>query len=125
MKRILWLSQHAPLPVQLERLRAKFGQDADIIHDPKTFTSAEVLWHRFWVGRYDDWVVVAPMSVIGRVCELAREHDRPRPLYAEMQVLHRSQRGQEDFSFHGRLYKFLKFRRVKRLVFEFEEGEDF
>ena len=125
MKLILWLSQHQPLPVQLARLAMRFGQDVKVVRDGQTFTNAEELVRRFNRGGYDDWVVVAPLSVLSRICELAAELGIPKPLYSEMQVLQSSKRGQEDLAYRGRLYKFLKFRRVKRLVLEFEDGQDF
>lgn len=121
MKKILWLSQHPPLPVQLERLRTRFGE-VKVEQDSETFRNAEELVGRFRRGGYDDWVVVAPLSVIGRICELCDELNLPKPLYAQMTVLPFERRAEADLVYRGRLYKFVEFRRVKKLVLEFGES---
>lgn len=125
MKRVLWLSQHPPLPVQVDRLRVKFGLDVQICRDVNSFESAQEIISRFRQGGYDDYVVVAPQSVIGKLCEYAEEFGVPKPLYAEMRQLLSSQKVDADFSYRGRYYKFICFRRVKRAVLEFEDGQDF
>ena len=122
MKRILWLSRHRPLSVQLERLQAWFGADVKVEQDSGTFTNAEELVGRFNRGGYDDWVVVAPLSVLGRICELAEELNLPKPLYAQMTVLPPARRAEADLVYRGRAYKFAGFRRVEKIVLEFGEG---
>lgn len=124
-KKILWLSQHKPLPMQIERLQKRYGNDVHVDHDDRTFANAEELTQRFRTGNFDDWVVVAPLSVIGHLCGVAERLDLPKPLYAQMESLPPARRAEADFSFRGRHYKFLKFSRVKRLALDFEEGEDF
>lgn len=120
--RILWLSQHRPLPVQIERLRQRFGADVKVEVDTETFTDAENLVGRFRRGGYDDWVVVAPLSVVGRMCELAGELGLPKPLMARMDQLQSARRDEVDLVYRGRAFKFVGFRRVERLVLEFGES---
>ena len=91
--------------------------------DRKVFTNAEELVGRFTRGGYDDWVVVAPYSVIGRMCELCEELGLPKPLMANMEQLQSSRRAEADLTYRGRCYKFAGFRRVRRLILEF--GEEF
>lgn len=124
-KRILWLSRHAPLAVQLERLRKKFGADTEIVQDALTFSNGDELIGRFQQGGFDDWVVVAPQSVLGRLCQLAEQLNVPKPLFAEMAQLPNWRKAEADTQFNGRYYRFVQFRRVKRAVLEFVEGEDF
>ncbi len=121
MKRILWLSQHHPIAKQLERLRTRFGSDVQVDVDTDTFTNAEELVRRFTSGGYDDWIVVAPLSVIGRMCELAQDLNLPKPLMANMEQLHGAAKAQADLNFRGRAYRFVGFRRVKRLALEYDE----
>ena len=122
MARILWLSQHRPLPIQIERLKTKFGADVIVEVDTDTFTNAEELVGRFNRGKYNDWVVVAPLSVIGRMCELATELGLPKPLMANMEQLQSAKRVEADLVYRGRLYKFVGFRRVVRLNLEYGES---
>lgn len=110
--RILWVSRHKPLPSQIIELRRIFG-DIQIIQDPNPFSCAEDIIQRFRSGGYCDLVVVAPLSVIGKLCELGI-----KPLWAEMEQCDPEQAETEA---GGRYYRFRRFRRVKRLVLEFEE----
>ncbi|MFN7088587.1 MAG: hypothetical protein ACK4NX_02095 [Candidatus Paceibacteria bacterium] len=117
MKKILWVSQHVPLPRQLEALERLFGAGTIVQQDPRPFSSAEDIANRYREGGYDDIVVVAPLSVIGRLVDLGI-----RPLWSEMQQVD-PKTGNPDIVFRGRGYKFVKFRRVKTLRLEFEELE--
>lgn len=111
--RILWLSQHRPLPVQEQWLRRRFG-DVTLHQDVNPFNSAEQIKQRFEAGKYDDLVVVAPLSVIAKLVELGI-----KPLWAQMQQIP-SQQG-ADLAFRGRYFRFETFRRIKALQLEFEE----
>lgn len=121
-KKILWLSQHRPLRVQIERLQNRFGSDVRVEVDTDTFTNAEELVTRFRRGGYDDWVVVAPLSVVGRMCDLCAELNLPKPLMAHMEQIYGTAKGQADLQYRGRSYKFVGFRRVERLALEFGES---
>lgn len=122
-KRILWLSQHEPLLVQVERLALRYGSDVQILRDVNSFTTAEEVIRRFNAGGYDDWVVVAPLSVIGRLCEICEATETIKPLMANMVQLRVADKAKADLTYNRRYYKFAGFRRVYRLVLEF--GEQF
>lgn len=115
MKKILWLSQHKPLPRQIAELERLFGEVL-ISQDVNPFENAEEIVRRTQKGRYDDVVAVAPLSVIARLCEFGL-----KPLWAEMRQT-QSQRD-SDLSYSGRFYQFVRFRRIKAVKLEFEEIE--
>jgi len=112
-KKILWMSQHRPLPVQLDALRRLFGE-ADVQQDPRPFSSAEEIAERYRAGGYNDMVVVAPLSVIARLVDLGI-----KPLWCRMDQIKSAENA--DITYRGRHYKFNRFLRVKALRLEFEE----
>lgn len=116
-KKILWLSRHSPLDVQLAQLREKYGENV-IVEQPRelVWKSAEDIIKIFKEGGYDDMVIVAPLTVIARICEYGI-----KPLWAEMQVV--KDATEADTKCNGRLYKFIRFRRIKCVKLEFEEEE--
>ncbi|MBC7340931.1 MAG: hypothetical protein H5U02_00495 [Clostridia bacterium] len=111
--RVVWFSRHDPLERQIAELRRLFGEDVQVVRDPEPFDSAEDVVRRFRAAGGDEMVVVAPLSVLGRLCDLGL-----RPLWAEMEVV-----GPEEAEVvvSGRHYRFARFRRVKRLALEFED----
>jgi hypothetical protein len=113
MKKILWLSQHQPLPRQIEELKRLFG-DVEVLQDVSPFQNAEEITRRYKEGGYDDLVVVAPLSVIARLSELGL-----KPLWAEMKQIR--SRSEADLSYRGRFYRFIRFRRIKAVKLEFTE----
>lgn len=115
MKKILWLSQHQPFPRQVAELRWLFG-DVEVRQDVNSFSSAEEIICRVREGGYDEVVVVAPLSVVAKLCELGL-----RPLWAEMEQT--QSRRDAEVSARGRFYRFVKFRRIKAVRLEFEELE--
>ena len=110
--KIVWFSRHDPLPSQVAELRRLFGE-VEISQDPNPFASAEDIVARFRAIGGDEMVVVAPLSVFGRLCDLGI-----RPLWAEME---RVPIEEAEVVASGRSYRFVRFRRVKRLALEFEE----
>ena len=114
MKKILWLSQHRPIEIQIAALKEMFGADTQITQDPKPFSSAEEIARRYKSGGYDEMVIVAPLSVIAKLTELGI-----RPLWCQMDQL-TSDRG-ADISYRGRHYKFNRFRHIKSVRIEFED----
>lgn len=110
--KILWVSRHRPLPVQLAWLRSHFG-GVEVEQDADPFSNAEEIQRRFMGGRYDEMVVVAPLWVIAKLCELGI-----KPLWAEMQEI---QGGETHLEYRGRRYRFIRFRRIKAVTMEFEE----
>jgi len=113
MKRILWLSQHRSLARQIAELRRIFGE-VEVLQDVNPFSSAEDIIQRVRGGGYDETVVVAPLSVIAKLCELGL-----RPLWAEMEQVQR--RSEAEVVARGRFYRFQKFRRITAVRLEFEE----
>jgi len=111
--RVLWMSRHDPLPSQIAALKRLYGEDTEVVKDPRPFASAEEIADRYRAGGYDDLVVVAPLSVLGKLCELGL-----KPLWAEMEAVSPEE---AEVEAAGRYYRFVRFRRVKRLVLEFEE----
>ena len=105
MKRVLWVSRHTPLPLEIAELKRLFGEDASVATDVSPFISAEDIVERFRRGGYDEMVVVAPMSVIGRIVD-----EGVLPLWAEMKRVQR--REDRDLEYNGRWYKFMGFKRV-------------
>ena len=112
--RILWMSRHNPLPSQIAELKRLFGEETEVVKDPQPFSSAEDIAERFRTRRYDDIVVVAPLSVLSRLCELGI-----RPLWAEMEVVKDPVKA--EVSAGGRLYRFVRFRRVLGIKIEYGE----
>ena len=113
MKRILWVSRHPMHGVQMGALRRMFGKDVKVIEDSRPFDSAETIVRRIRQGGYDDCIVVAPYSVLTRMVDLGL-----RPLWSQAEIVDPSQ---ADWNVRNRYYRFTKFRRVRRLVMEFEE----
>lgn len=110
--KILWLSEHEPLESQAKELQTLFGDDIQICEDYDRFRNAKEVKRRFEEGGYDDLVVVAPFTVIKRLCELELY-----PLYAE--VIQLPHPDMAEFQCRGRDYKFLGFKRVKAVEMVF------
>ena|SRR3989344_1681106 len=115
MKKVLWMSRHVPHPLQIEALRATHGADTVVEQEARPFDDARQIVRRYREGGYDDMVVVAPLSVIAILCqegihplqsEVAEENDPAR-------IEFRGARGQG--------FRFIRFRRIKRLALEFED----
>ncbi|MFH1890699.1 MAG: hypothetical protein ABIJ91_04005 [Candidatus Kuenenbacteria bacterium] len=103
--KILWLSQHDILDLQVEALRQIFGK-VEMCQDVNPFSNAQEIKNRFDAGGYDDLLVVAPLSVIRKLCELELY-----PLWADtIQIFSKDK---SDFEYRGRYYKFLCIKRVK------------
>ncbi len=113
MKKILWMSRHKPLAVQIDALKEMFGFDTQVIQDPKPFSSAEEIVFRYKSGGFDDMVVVAPLSVISKLTELGI-----KPLWCQMNQVSSAQ--EADIIYRHRNYKFNRFRRIKTVRVEFE-----
>lgn len=113
MKKILWISRHSMHGVQIGALRRMFGQDVEVVEDPQPFDSAEKIVGRVRQGGFDDVIVVAPLSVLARMVDLGL-----RPLWSESEVVPREK---ADWNVRNRYYRFVRFRRVRRLVLEFDE----
>lgn len=113
-KRILWISRHEMHSVQLGALRRLFGDDVELVEDPRPFDSVEEIVRRVRQGGYDDCIVVVPLAVLQRMVELGL-----RPLWAEAELVDDPSRA--DWEARGRLYRFVRFRRVRKLRMEFDD----
>ena len=116
-KRIIWVSRHPINRVQMGALRRMFGSDVEVTEDPRPFDNAETIVWRVREGGYDDCIVVAPYSVLARMVDLGI-----CPLWADAEQVHDQSRA--DWSVKDRMYRFLGFKRVKRLTLELEELGD-
>lgn len=115
MKRILWMSRHEPHEAQLAELRRLFGDDVVVEQESRPFDSAEAIARRYRSGRCDDLVVVAPLSVLDHLCRMGL-----KPLWAES--VEENDPARVHFSgARGQGFRFVRFRRVKRLTLEFED----
>lgn len=112
-KKVVWFSRHDILSSQKRELQRLFGDDMMLFIDPNPFSGAEDIVERFKHAQGDEMVVVAPLSVLDKLCDLGL-----RPLWAEMKVCSPEQ---AEVRAGGRYYRFVRFRRVKRMVLEFEE----
>tara|TARA_Y100000310_G_scaffold213371_1_gene214318 strand:+ start:1170 stop:1550 length:381 start_codon:yes stop_codon:yes gene_type:complete len=113
-KKVLWVSQHSMQGVQMGCLRRMYGNDVEVMEDTRPFDSAEVIIQRVRDGGYDDVIVVAPHSVLDRMCKLGL-----RPLWADAEQVF--DRNKADWSVKGRHYRFLGFSRVKELKLVLED----
>lgn len=113
-KKICWVSQHNMDGVQMGALKRMFGDDVKVFEDNRVWNGAETIVQRIREGGYDDCIVVAPYSVLTRMVDLGL-----RPLYSEAETV--TDRALSDWSVKDRYYRFLGFKRVKRLVLELED----
>ena len=113
--KVLWMSRHAPHRSQTEALRNMHGGDVVIEQESRPFDDARQIAKRYREGGYADMVIVAPLSVIQVLCnegikmlwsEAAEEDDPSK-------IEFRGARGQG--------YRFVRFRRIKRVALEFED----
>ncbi len=112
MKKVYWMSRHEPLPSQIAELRRLFG-DVEIITDPNPFDSADDIIRRYQQSGADEILVVAPLSVIAQLTQKGI-----KPLWAEMEVVDKDK---AEVEAAGRYYRFVRFRRIARVVMEFED----
>lgn len=114
-KRILWMSRHQPHHRQVEALRELYGKDAVVEQESRPFDDARQVARRFRDGHFDDMVIVAPLSVIQVLCT-----EGIRMLWSEAV----EENDPERIEFRGARsqgYRFVRFRRIKRVALEFED----
>ncbi|NBX49608.1 hypothetical protein EBT25_06620 [bacterium] len=114
-KKVLWMSRHRPHPKQINALQEMYGKDTVVEQEPRPFDDAHQIARRFHEGRFDAMVAVAPLSVIAVLCtegiqmlwsEAVKENDPAK-------IEFRGARGQG--------FRFVRFRRIKRVALEFED----
>lgn len=114
-KTIMWFSRHPALPSQVAELKQLFGENVKVVPDSKPFSTADDVVRRFRDCGANEMVIVAPLSVIGAICDRGI-----KPLWAEMEIVPDKE---AEVVTAGRGYKFIRFRRIKRLMLKFEEIE--
>lgn len=114
MKKILWVSRHEMQGVQMGALRRMFGTDVEVIAETRPFDNAETIVRRVREGGFDDCIVVAPFSVLERMCQLGL-----RPLWAKADQVF--DQVQADWNVKDRLYRFRGFSRVVKLELVLED----
>lgn len=113
--KILWMSRHRPHRRQIQALRTIFGHETVVEQDPRPFDSAQQIAKRFRDGGYDDMVIVAPLSVIAVLC-----NEGIKMLWSE--CVEESNPSLIDFrGARGQGFRFVRFRRIKRVALEFED----
>jgi hypothetical protein len=114
-----WLSRHPPLPAQINELRRLFGH-VELAWDARTFGAVTELRER--VLRYDEVVIVAPLSMLAKLTETGIH-----PLWAHMEPCTEVYAGAHPESAvaapRGRSLRFARFKRLTGVNFEFEEVE--
>ncbi len=102
------MSRHEPHWRQMEALRKMFGEDTLVELEPRPFDNARAIARRYRDGKFDDIVVVAPLSVIQALC-----NEGLRMLWSESEE--ESEPSMVDFrGGGGQGLRFLRFRRIKR-----------
>lgn len=114
-KKVLWMSQHRPHASQIAALQVMFGNDVLVEQDSNSFDTADVIVQRFNGGGFDDLVVVAPLSVLDHLCRRGL-----KPLWAES-IEENNPRKIEFRGARGQGFRFVRFRRVRRVSIEFED----
>jgi hypothetical protein len=114
MKKIYWVSRHAPLLSQINELKNIFKEDVELIIDPQPFSSAKEIAERYKRSGCSDLVVVAPLSVLMRLVEEEGLH----PLWAEMAEV--ADEKEAEVTVKGKHYRFAGFKRVKGVKLELE-----
>jgi len=115
MKKILWVSRHRPHQRQLEVLREMYGQDTVIDREVNAFDDARQIAEKFRNDGYDDMVIVAPLSVIQVLC-----NEGVKMLWSEATEENDPKRI-EFYGARGQGFRFVRFRRIKRVIVEFED----
>lgn len=116
---IYWVSRHEPLPAQIEELERLYGKTVQIHQDPRPFSDAYDILHRYnTVPKPREMVVVAPLTVISILLERGL-----KPLWAEMERVDNLTDPSREVAHNGRVSRFLRFRRIIRCGLEFEEVE--
>ena len=108
------MSRHSPHRRQIETLQETYGSDVVIEQEAKPFDDARQISRRFKEGGYDDMVLVAPLSVIAVLCG-----EEIKSLWSE--AIEENDPAKIEFhGVRGQGFRFVRFRRLKRLALEFE-----
>jgi hypothetical protein len=110
MKKVLWFSRHPMMEFQRPILKKLFGEDMMLEHliGRDAYMSAEKIVDYIRRNKFDEIIMVAPLSVMAKVIELGIY-----PIKAD--VVEVKDEKEKTFTYNGRHYKFIKFVRVIRL----------
>lgn len=113
MNRILWISRRdaAPLPKQIQALKAMYGADCEVAH--RDIPNSGAVAAEFRSGGYADIVCVVPLATLDHICR-----EGLTPLYAEMVE---TGEGEPDLAVRGRRFWFQGFKRVKGVSLDLAE----
>jgi hypothetical protein len=111
MRRIYWMSRHAPLPAQKRELQRIFGE-VQIVEDKKPFGSTEELVQRFRDSSCSDIVFVGPESVLRRLVDIGL-----RPIWAKMSPVETFTDPDCETVSRQFIWRFVGFERVVRYEF--------
>ncbi len=109
------MSRHRPHTSQIATLRLLYGMDVQIEQEARPFDDARQIAQRYREGRFDDMVVVAPLSVLAVLVA-----DGIRPLWSES-VEENDPRKIDFRGARGQGFRFVRFRRITRVALEFED----
>jgi len=101
---------------QIPILKKIFGEDMVLDHKVgnDAYISAEKIAQTMKYHKYDEIIMVAPLSVIAKVLELGI-----KPIKAD--VIEVKDEKEKTFTYSGRHYKFIKFVRITRIDFVTED----
>lgn len=122
--RVLWVSKHVPLHSQVQELRRLFGQDTTIDNFDKPYASASAIISFFRDNKYDELVIVAPLTVSRSLLNCGI-----KPLYSQMEQVPENSplveltvnNAREQVEGRKRYYRFIRFKRMERLEVVFSE----
>jgi len=92
-----------------------YGQDTVIDREVNAFDDARQIAEKFRNDGYDDMVIVAPLSVIQVLC-----NEGVKMLWSEATEENDPKRI-EFYGARGQGFRFVRFRRIKRVIVEFED----
>jgi hypothetical protein len=115
-KRILWISQFAPLGVQVWALQGMFGADCEVVH--RNISSAQEVAREYNQGGYSDIVCVVPLTTLDHICRQGL-----KPLWSDMVEAPPPDKRVPDLEFRGRRMWFAGYRRVLEVTLDLEPVE--
>jgi hypothetical protein len=118
MKKILWLSRHAPSQKHIESLRSFFQEEVHVDHQRRSVDNPRQIVQWLRRGGYHELVLNAPLSVFEQLCRQGT-----KPLYIEN--VPEDNPAQVDFYHTNRKlgFRFQRFRRVTGVHKQFIEVE--
>jgi hypothetical protein len=118
---IIWFARHEPLPAQRRELERLFP-DHRLIIEADIYRSAEDIVERFNRLKGNEMVVIAPLSLVGKLIDLGL-----RPLWAELREVDAAYASKHPDRCvpapRGRFQEFTRFRRLIGIELKFGDLE--